>query len=80
MEKLLRCGFRDVSIHRCVSCRLMRAISLDNLAGDLVETAKYRGCRTMLAIDDGIESAFDRRNNHGCELRPIEILGNVLHI
>jgi len=80
MEKLLRGGFRDVSVHRCVSCRLLCAISLDNLARYLVKTTKDRGCRAVLTIDNGIKPAFHRRHNNWRELRPIEVLRYMLNV
>lgn len=59
---------------------MLCSISLNDLAGNFLNTSKHSRCRAVLTIHDGIVASLDRRDDYRCKFRPIEVFSNVLDI
>jgi hypothetical protein len=80
MIELLSGRLRDVAVDGSVSRSLFCAISLHHLTGNFFLAAENGRRRPVLTINDRKLTTFDGRHYDGSELRPIEILGDLIDI
>jgi len=80
MIELLSSRLRNIAVDGGVSGSLFRAISLHDLTGNFLLTTENRRRCSMLSINDRELTALYRCHYDGCELRPIEIFGDLIHV
>jgi hypothetical protein len=80
VKKLLCVCLRHVAVYSGKSFRLLRPIGLNNLARNGFLSSKDGCRRSMLAVHDCETASLNRSDDHRRELRPVEILGDELHM
>jgi hypothetical protein len=80
MVELLSGRLRNIAVDCSVCGSLFCVIGLHDLTGNFLLTAEKRRRCPVLAIDYRKEAAFYWRDNDGGELRPVEILGDLIDV
>src|ERR1700716_2767341 len=80
MIELLSVRLRNIAVDGRVSGSLFCAIGLHDLTGHFLMAAANRRRCSVLAINDRKLAAFYWRHYDGSELRPIEILGDLIDV
>lgn len=78
--ELLSGGLRDIAVDGGVSGSLLCAVGLHDLAGYFLLASENRRRCSVLAINDRKLTALHRRDYDGSELRPIEVLGDLIDV